>query len=72
MKRRWRIWIAKKAFGSDLISAPSIASLESDSQPSSVHVIDVPNSPGKCSNIFYTMIVLLVVSLNLYMCYLLP
>ena len=64
---------SQKAFGSDLISAPSIASLESDSQPSSVHVIDVPNSPGKCSNIFYTMIVvLLVVSLNLYMCYLLP
>lgn len=57
---------SQKAFGSQIIDAPSIASLDSDSQPSSVHVIDVVNSPGEYSNMVHMiLVVLLVVSFNL-------
>lgn len=41
---------SNEAYGSELLSAPSVDSLEADSQPSSVHVIDVVNSPGECIN----------------------
>lgn len=41
---------SEAAFGPDLVSAPSVHSLEADSQASSVHIIDVPNSPGECIN----------------------
>ena len=48
---------SQQAFGSQLVAAPSIASLEADSQPSSEHIIEVPNSPGECSNMVHMMIV---------------
>ena len=41
---------SQAAFGSDLLSAPSVRSLETDSQPSSEHIIEVTNSPGECIN----------------------
>ena len=48
---------SQQAFGSQIVAAPSIASLEADSQPSSEHIIEVPNSPGECSNMVHMMIV---------------